>query len=92
LTEEDIDWFKGLPDNHIMSYDVFSNLFKRRWSKKADGGTPGNHFNQIKRKENETLKEFISIFDSLYNQIPTEYRPTTSSICLLYMNDFEGQF
>jgi hypothetical protein len=41
LTKETLDWFKGLPNNHIMSYDAFSNLFKRRWSKKVDGGTLG---------------------------------------------------
>jgi hypothetical protein len=78
LTEEDIDWFKGLPDNHIMSYDIFSKLFKRRWSKKVDGGTLGTQFNQINKKENEIIKEFISIFDRLYNQMPTDYHPTKS--------------
>jgi hypothetical protein len=39
LTEEALVWFKGLPDNQIMTYDAFSTLFKRRWSKKADCGT-----------------------------------------------------
>jgi hypothetical protein len=70
LTKEALDWFKGLPDNHITTYDAFS-LFKRRWSRKADGGTLGTQFNQIKKKENEMVKEFISRFDRLYNQIPT---------------------
>jgi hypothetical protein len=92
LTEEALDWFKGLPDNHITTYDDFSTLFKSRWSRKEDGGTLGTQFNQIKKKENETVREFISRFDRLYNQIPTDYRPTTSSIRLLYMNSFEGQF
>jgi hypothetical protein len=26
LTEEALDWFKGLPDNHIMTYDAFFRL------------------------------------------------------------------
>jgi hypothetical protein len=38
------------------------------------------------------VREFISSFDRLYNQIPTDYRPTTSSVRLLYMNSFEGKF
>jgi hypothetical protein len=38
------------------------------------------------------VKEVISRFDRLYNQIPTDYHPTTSSICLIYMNAFEGKF
>jgi hypothetical protein len=44
-----------------------------------------------KIKENETVKEFVSIFDRLYNQIPTDYHPTTSLVHLLYMNSFEGK-
>jgi hypothetical protein len=92
LTEEALDWFKGLPDNHLMSYEDFSNLFKNKWSTKTDGGTLGAHFNQIKKKENEMVKEFNTRFDRLYNQIPIDFRPTTSSVCLLYMNSFEGQF
>ena len=59
---------------------------------KADGGTLATQFNQIKKKENETIGEFISRFDTLYNQIPIDYHPTTSLFCFLYMNAFEGQF
>jgi hypothetical protein len=92
LTKESLDWFRGLPDNHITSYDDFSNLFKSRWSKKEDGGTLGTQFNQIKKKENDVVKEFISRFDRLYNQIPTDYCHTPSLVRLLYMNAFEGQF
>jgi hypothetical protein len=73
LTEEALDWFRGLPDNHLMSYEAFSNLFKSRWSTKIDGGMLGAQFNQIKKKENETVKEFNTRFDRLYNQIPTEF-------------------
>jgi hypothetical protein len=92
LTEEALDWFRGLPDNHLTSYEAFSNLFKSRWSTKKDSGTLGAQFNQIKKKENEIVKEFNTRFDRLYNQIPTEFRPTASSVCLLYMNAFEGKF
>jgi hypothetical protein len=67
LTEESLDWFKGLLDNHITSYDAFSNLFKSIFLKKEDDGTLGTQFNQIKKKENEIVKEFISRFDRLYN-------------------------
>jgi hypothetical protein len=92
LTEEALESFIGLIDNHLTSYEGFSNLFKSRWSTKKDGGTLGAQFNQIKKRENETVKEFNTIFDKLYNQIPKEFYPTASSICLLYMNAFEGKF
>jgi len=92
LTEESLEWIKGLPDNHPTSYESFSNLFKNRWSTKIDNGMLGAQFIQINKKENETVREFNTIFDRLYNQTMTEFRPTTSSIPLLYMNTFEGKF
>jgi hypothetical protein len=73
LTEEALDWFRGLLDNHLMSYEYFSKLFKSIWSKKKDGGTLVAQFNQIKKKENETVNEFNTIFDRLYNHIMTEF-------------------
>jgi hypothetical protein len=29
LIEEYLSWFRGLPDNHLTSYEYFSKLFKR---------------------------------------------------------------
>jgi hypothetical protein len=51
---------------------------------KADG--------REKQMVGHLVREFTSIFDSLYNQIPTDYRSSTLSARLLYMNAFEGQF
>jgi hypothetical protein len=65
LIEEPLDWFRGLPNDHLMSYEGFFNLFKSTWSTKIDGGMLGAQFNQIKKKENETVKEFNTIFDIL---------------------------
>jgi hypothetical protein len=49
-------------------------------------------FNQIKKKENETVSEFDTRFDRLYSQILTDLRPTTAVVHLLYMNAFDGKF
>jgi hypothetical protein len=68
----------------------FPTYSKEDGPRKVDGGTLGTQFNQIKKNENETMREFISIFDRLHSQIPTDYHPTTSSVHLLYMNSFEG--
>jgi hypothetical protein len=92
LTEEALDWFKGLLDNHLTSYEDFAKLFKNRWSTKKDGGMLVTQFNQIKKKENETVNEFNTKFDRLYSHIPIDFCPTASSVRLLYMNAFEGQF
>jgi hypothetical protein len=90
LTKESLDWFRGLPENHLTSDESFSNSFKNKWSTKEDGGTLGEQFNQINKKGNEMVREFNTGFDKLYNQIPTYFCPATSSIRLLYMDSFEG--
>jgi hypothetical protein len=38
LSEEALRWFRGLPDNHITSYEDFSKLFESRWKTKKDIG------------------------------------------------------
>jgi hypothetical protein len=63
VTEEALDWFRGLPENNLTSYEGFINLFKSRWSTNKDGGMLRAQFNQIKKRKNETVKEFNTRFD-----------------------------
>jgi hypothetical protein len=67
LTKESLSWFRGLPENHLTSYGYFSKLFKSRWSMKKDSGMLVSQFNQINKKENETISEFNTRFDRLYH-------------------------
>jgi hypothetical protein len=73
LIEDAQRWFRGLPDNHIASYEDFSKLFKNRWTMKKDNGMLVAQFNQIKKKENEIVSEFDNRFDRLYSQIRQIY-------------------
>jgi hypothetical protein len=92
LNEEALRWFRGLLDNHITSYEDFSKLFKSRWTTKKDSGMIVAQFNQINKKENETMSEFDTIFNTLYSHILIDLCPTTATIRLLYVNSFEGKF
>jgi hypothetical protein len=38
LDEYSQRWFKGLPDNHLASYDNFDKSLTNRWSKNKDSG------------------------------------------------------
>jgi hypothetical protein len=67
-------------------------LFKRRWETNKDSGMLMTQFNQIKKKENETVSESDTIFDKLYSQIPKDLCPSDVVVCLLYVNAFEGKF
>jgi hypothetical protein len=67
-------------------------LFKNRWTTKKDNRMLVAQFNQIKKKENETVSEFDNRFDRLYSQIPKDLCPPEAVVCLLYMNAFDGKF
>jgi hypothetical protein len=86
LTEDAQRWFDGLPDNHLTTYEDFAKLFKSRWSVKKDSGMLMTQFNQIKKKENETVSEFDTRFDKLHSQIPQDLCPTTTIVCLFSMS------
>jgi hypothetical protein len=38
LDEDVKKWFKILPDNHLQSYEAFTNFLKNRWTNKKDNG------------------------------------------------------
>jgi hypothetical protein len=44
-------WYKGLPDNHLASYEAFAKLFKERWTRKMDSGMLLIQFNDIKESK-----------------------------------------
>jgi hypothetical protein len=90
LDEDAKKWFKILPDNHLQSYQAFTDLLKKRWTTKKDSGMLLMQFNQIKKKENEMVKEFDARFDNLLSQIPKNLCPPEAIILLLYLNAFEG--
>jgi hypothetical protein len=92
LTEDAQRWFKGLPDNHLASYEYFTKLFKRRWETKKDSGMLMTQFNQIKKKENETMSEFDTILISYIAKSQRICAHLKQLFHLLYVNSFEGKF
>jgi hypothetical protein len=92
FTEDAQRWFRGLPNNHVASYEYFAKLFKKRWTMKKDNGMLVAQFNQIKKKENETVSEFDTRFNRLHSQILTDLRPTDATIHILYVNAFDWKF
>jgi hypothetical protein len=49
-------------------------------------------FNEMKRKENESVKEFDTRFENLLKQIPDDISPKEGAAFLQYTNAFEGKF
>jgi hypothetical protein len=92
LTEDAQIWFIALPENHIACYEGFSKLFKNIWTNNKYHGMLVDQFNQIKKKENDTMSEFDNSFGRLYNKILADFLPTTANVCFIYMDAFDGKF
>jgi hypothetical protein len=64
----------------------------KRWGTKKDGRLLLVQFNEMKKEENESVKEFYTRFENLLKQIPDDISPKDGVILLQYTNAFEGQF
>jgi hypothetical protein len=83
-------WFCGLPNNSIHSWDEFHTAFMKRWVVHKDGRMLLAQLHEIKKKENETVKEFDDRFRKLVDVIPKESgrRMTRSSFTTrMHMKD-----
>jgi hypothetical protein len=47
---------------------------------------------EMKKKENEMVKDFDERFDRLLRDFPNKLKPSDGAILLHYTNAFEGQF
>jgi hypothetical protein len=63
-----------------------------QWDVKKDGRILINRIHKIKKKENETVREFNIKFQKLLDKIPQDIKPKNKAIPLYYTNAFEGPF
>lgn len=47
---------------------------------------------EIKKKENETMKEFNDRFRKLVDNVPKKIRPSKDALLLHYTNAYDGHF
>jgi hypothetical protein len=90
LEENARSWFNSLPEKSIKSWQAFHDAFMKRWAIRKDGRLFLTQFHEIKRKDNESMKEFDQRFDKLVEQIPDDLKPRDGAILLQYTNAFDG--
>jgi hypothetical protein len=85
-------WYDSLPDANITSMDQLEETFLKRWNIKIeDINMLINKLNNIKKNENETVREFHDRFRGLVQQIPASYHPSHNFLLFLYTKAFTGQ-
>jgi hypothetical protein len=56
LVENARKWYNNLPDKSIKTWKYFHDTFMNRWGTKRDGRLLLAQFNEMKKKENESVK------------------------------------
>lgn len=69
-------WFRGLPVGSIAKLDAFHQTFLAIWEIKKNPFQLLNEYKRMKRKPNETVEEYCEIFNTFYNTLPQDIKPS----------------
>jgi hypothetical protein len=82
----------SLPDANIKAMDQLEEVFLKRWSVEEDSNMLLTQLNEIRKSENESVREFHTKFERLLQQIPKIHHPGRDCFLFLYTKAFSGQF
>jgi len=85
-------WFQSLPAASIRTYDALEDAFLRQWGERKDHLYYLTEFGSLKKKNSETVMEFILRFNKLYNKISAVVKPSEPSAKVTFAGAFEPDF
>ena len=89
LTWEVKKWFKGLNPSTIADLSVFHRLFLNKWEKNKNLLQILFEFDAMKRDPNETVQDYYTRSNSVYNSIPANLKPTPKFFLLKFPDGFD---
>ncbi len=85
-------WFRELTPRSIEDIEALDDAFLKHWGDKKDLLYYHTEFGNLKRENGELLSDFNKRFNHMYNKIPAEVKPTTTSAKLTYASAFDSDF
>jgi hypothetical protein len=76
----------------ILSYDALEDAFLRQWGERKDHLYYLIEFGSLRKKNLETVMEFIQRFNKLYNKILAEVKPSQPAAKVTFTGAFEPNF
>ena len=89
LEGEAYRWFYRFPALSIGGCDAFVTILKGQWSTKLDDRFLLNQLFEIRKKENETIQEFILRFVNIVASVPDTIKPKDQALLIHYLNAFD---
>lgn len=78
-----------MPDNSIDSLEVFHRQFLNRWEKKKNPLQILSEYENIRRGPNETVQDYCTRFNSIYNAIRVNLRPPPNLALIKFRDGFD---
>jgi hypothetical protein len=72
--------------------DQLKETFLNRWSTKEDPITLWTQINKIKKLGSETVRDFNTRFEQLFQRLPSSHHPGKDYLLFLYIQAFQAQF
>ena len=91
LTRDVKKWFKALPANHIADLATFHRLFIDRWERKENPLQILFEYDNIRRAPNETVQDYCTRFNRIYNAIHTNIKPPPDLALIKFPNGFDTE-
>ena len=78
--------------NLITRIDELEDIFVKHWGDRKDYVYYLTEFGTLKKKADEYLADFIKRFNKIYNKMPADIKPSTTSAKLRFVKDFDDDF
>jgi hypothetical protein len=90
LTGDVKKWFKALPAASIPDLVAFQRSFLDRWEVKKNPLQILSKYENIKINQGETVQDYCTHFNNLYNAIPTEIKPPQGLALIKFPDGFDA--
>jgi hypothetical protein len=90
LTGEVKKWFKALPAASIPDLVAFHRSFLDRWEVKKNPLQILSEYETIRRNQGESVQDYCTRFNNLYNAIPAEIKPPQGLALIKFPDGFDA--
>ena len=85
-------WIRALNSRSIHNFRRFEALFLEKWEEKKKFVQMLTLYNQLKRVNDESIKNLSSRFNTIYNSLPEDCKPPEGMAKLHYAEAFDDEF
>jgi ribonuclease HI len=90
LTGDVKKWYKALPAASIPDLVAFQRSFLDRWEVKKNPLQILSEYENIRRNQGETVQDYCTRFNNLYNAIPAEIKPPQGLALIKFPDGFDA--